>query len=173
MRRFLFAGFVALAGLLSTSGCVVGLDLLSPDARDTLGGLLAPIGVTLPSNTPGRLVVAYTNNTDIPVLFQSAAFDALTDPVQNGVVLTVDPGETIGRVLDCPVAVFSPGLAITADGATQLAVFGAAGGMMFSGDDFNCGDVIEVRLDQLGAVDAEGGAANAAFVIRVQVRPGR
>lgn len=155
-------------GALATTlagGCVVGLDLLNPDA-------LAGIGISPDTfNPPGRIIVAYTNDTDAPVLFQSAAFDALTNPVQNGVVLTVPAGETIGRSLDCPVAAFSPGFALTADGAAELAVFGEAGGIMFSGDDYICGDVIEVRIVQFG--QAGEGEAEATFAIRVQVRPGR
>ena len=88
-------------------------------------------------------------------------------------------GEVWIASFECPVYSITPGR-LTADGGfddTAITVVGTEGqtnDLTYTGAapqsdlDYTCGDVIEIRLLQVG----EGGAA-ADFLIQVFVRPGR
>lgn len=175
VRNSLTARVTLLACLTALPGCVFATDLINPGVLSALG--FDPATVIPPQ---GRLLVAFTNSTTSPALFFAQASDDPADPLANLRTLDTEigspltAGETRTIVLDCPVGVLTPGQA-TADfstGGTVALVLDAAGtAIAYNGAplildrEFQCGDLIEFQLIQLG----DGGA----YTLAIRVLPGR
>ena len=164
-RRFLvLVGSLAL--LVPLVGCVFAADLVNP-------GFLAAAGfdpgTIIPSQ--GTVVIVFNNATQYPVtnMFASVA-DILSGGVEDPRLVSATDmvaNETRAMVVDCPVDVVAPGGAsVVVEGAVTEVIYG--GSLMVSSEDYRCGDVIEIRVVQVG--DA---GADAAFVLQVQVLAGR
>jgi hypothetical protein len=156
--------------LAPVSGCQIAGDLIDPAFLSAFG--FDPETVALPQ---GRVIVAFNNTSrsDAEFFVTSASTD-LTSTQQASA--EVGAGESGNAVFDCPIGLIFPG---TVDGQTvgpAVAVATAMGVVAVpytgvpieSGRDFQCGDVIEVRLEQIGQ-----GAAAGDFAIRVTIRAGR
>jgi hypothetical protein len=160
--------------ILPAGGCILAADALSP-------GLLGSLGfdpnVIFPAR--GTIIVVFKNETQATALFsafETADAGDLSLETRNFSV-SVDPGESRNEVLECPVGALSPGVVtgagdmLTVDVANAALVFVDAAGTavayggaaLISGEDYTCGDVILVTLQQFGD----------AFGLTVQVIPGR
>jgi hypothetical protein len=115
------------------------------------------------------VLVTFNNQTQFPATFAAAAFPDMlnAEDVTTLTATNVDGNTTRTLVVDCPVDVIAPGvIAVLADGTLVELLY--EGTPLVSGSDFQCGDVIEMRVVQLGAgVDA------TAFAIQVEVLAGR
>lgn len=164
--------FLLLAGLPVMGGCAIPLDLLNT-------GLASNLGFDAFSISPpeGRVIIAFNNNTNVVANFFVAYSDSASDPEQN--VKTVfaqdlGPDEIRNRVVDCQVGIISPGTpgdgaaAAVIDDGQQGVEIAYAGQALVPGRDFNCGDVIEITLNQIGT-----GTAEANFLLQIRVFPGR
>lgn len=167
-------GFLGLA-LLSAAGCGVLVDPLNPGLISSLG--LDPASVQRP---PGRVIMAFENDTTSPAIF--VAYHAgdssdLTKDPQNFSV-QVEAAETRNAVIDCPIGIMGPGAILedftigntaagvdTANGQVAVLYLGTP---LISGSDFNCGDVIVVRLQSAATGDQQ-----EQFVLTVEVQPGK
>lgn len=155
-----------LALLVPLVGCVFAADLVNP-------GLLSAFGFDPESIIPsqGAVVIAFNNATQYPVdnMFASVG-DSLSTAVEDLELVSATDmaaSETRAMAFDCPVEVVAPGGAsVVVDGTVEDVTYG--GSQMVAGEDFSCGDVIEMRLVQLG--DA---GTDAAFAFQVQVLAGR
>lgn len=162
--------------LTMVHGCIVATDLVNPVLLTSLG--FDPATVIPPE---GRLLVAFTNSTSSAALFFAQASDDPTDPLSNLRSLDTETGsplaagETRTLVLDCPVGVVTPGTEAAADfatGTTAVTVLEATpveiayvGAPLILDREFECGDVIQMEVTQLGT----GGA----FTLSIRVIPGR
>lgn len=158
----LVAGLPLLAPL---TGCFMATDLLNP-------GVLSAIGFDPETIIPpqGRVVIAFQNSTQGVALFAAAVSDDVRDVTSNVVMASatnVAANETRTMVVDCPVGIVTPALfaVVLNDAITEVAYNGAP---LAAGTDFVCGDVIEMRLVQVG-----DGAAADVFEIQIRVLPGR
>lgn len=166
-----------LSSLVVLTGCPIGLDVVNPD-------FLAQLGVPSTSTgNAGKLLIAYTNNSQSVATFYSTSVWSQSSG-ESGTrlpsVLDVAPGENWTIVEDCPVDFVVPGQSdsgLAVSGAsveilnpdrTVLFTLTFSGAALESGDDYLCGDVIEMELVQIGT-----GEAVEDFVLRVRVRPGR
>lgn len=162
---------VALCLVPLCGGCQIAADFINPSVYTALG--LDPDTVTPPQ---GRIVVAFNNTTaSLATFFVTVANSDLTDLREASA--EVGGGQTGNAVFDCPIDLVLPGGIATGDQGTPAVVVTTAMGNVVvnyagvaieAGRDFQCGDVIEVRLQQVGA-----GAAAADFNIRVTIRAGR
>lgn len=171
-----------LLSVMCSAGCVVAADLLNPD-------LAATLGVTAVPQRTGSIVVRYSNTSNFSAVFASQWSDDPSDLTSNFASVpsgAVAPNDAFNFVIDCPVGVWQPRgivggissndlnatsatvVVVGADGTVNVLDIPFAGAALQSGTDFLCGDLIEVRLVQIGA-----GAAATDYVIRVQVIPGR
>lgn len=165
--------------LLLPLGCGFVTDMFNPSFFSSLG--LDP-NTIVPAK--GVVLVSFKNNTDAPAFFvayQSANALDLTVHSKNFSV-QVDPGKSGNQVLECPVALISPGslgadfkvddvaAIVAATGGTVDVTYTAAA--LVEGQDYRCGDVIDVELFPVAGA-AGGGANNAAYLITVRVIPGR
>ena len=153
--------------LLSVLGCSIAADALNPAILSSLG--IDP-GAFIPS--PGVIVVAFNNESSAPgtfYAFESASAQDLSFDSRN-FSLSVDPAEIRNEVIECPVGMVSPGsltdaFALQGLAATMVTNAGEVtvayeGSPLVAGQDFSCGDLIEVRV-------------SATYVLSVQVHPGR
>lgn len=160
--------------LVPLAGCFVVTDLVNPGVLSAIG--LDP-AVIIPSQ--GRLVIVFNNATQYAVTNMYALVaDDVSAVVDGAITLGTDgvsevsadefaANETRMLILECPVAIVSPGgAALVIDGAVTLPTY--AGSLMVSGRDYRCGDVIEIRVTQVADVGTEG-----AFAIQVRVLAGR
>ncbi|MFH1746286.1 MAG: hypothetical protein ABIG44_04505 [Planctomycetota bacterium] len=159
--------------LLMAGGCVIAADALNPAFFSGLG--FDPNTIFPPS---GTIIVTFTNNTNAPATFyafESAdAVDLVAD--SRNFSVEVQPGETRNEVLTCPVGMFSPGILgadLSIDNtAADVQATGGAGTATYDGvplvedTDFSCGDVIDVQLYIVGAVDS------GAYLVTVRLIPG-
>jgi hypothetical protein len=174
---------LALAGcglLGAVLGCAFAADLLNSDMLIQLGFDPATI---VPES--GKAIVAFTNNAGEQatcyVSVSSDPSDAMADV--RSVPIEADVGQTASVVFDCPIGVVTPGApgtesssggttaVIVTDAAGTVTEVAYAGAPLVSGVDFLCGDVIEIRVISLGGGTADQAQAN--YVLRVQVHPGR
>lgn len=172
------AMLVAMGVVLSGAGCILATDLVNPAFLTGLG--FDPQTVVPPQ---GRVVVTFQNASNFPADFASSfsrqPFGA--DAVIELITATgVGPDEERNAVIDCPVAVISPAPDVdqfgdTQDGvaigvATPAGVVAVAylGAPLQVGADYSCGDVVVIRLLQVGAAGGEND-----FRIQVEVLPGR
>jgi len=167
MRRETQRLFVLIAGvalLLPMPGCFVATDLLNP-------GILSAVGVDPATVIPsqGRLLITYRNMTSGVAYFTSIVADDLaqaeTDPT---LVFATEVGasEMQTMVVDCPVGIMSPiGAGVITDTAVAELTYG--GSPLYSGEDYVCGDVIEVRLVETG------GTEGVQYSLEVRVLAGR
>ena len=175
--RLAALGLLICVGAL-TGGCPVISDAFNPDFLTSFG---IPSG-----STSGTVLIAFTNNSQFSAQFVAQAFDTLSeDSVTTAggpITATVDAGKNRTFAVDCPVAAIVPGdasggttstisvgvLSEAADGTVTTLDLVFAGNPLYSGDDFLCGDVIEMRLLQVGT-----GEAVEDFLLQVRVLPGR
>lgn len=165
----------AICGLLATltfgGGCFIAADAVNPSIFAAFG--LDPGSITRP---PGTVVVSLNNTTNFDaVFFVGYATDTGATTTTLGTDDEVNANSQVNRVFACPVSLLRPGQFGLADANEAVVVFAnnAAVAVAYAGQplqtgDFRCGDLIEIRLEQVGA----GGDA-PAFQIRVVVRPGR
>ena len=166
--------------LLSLAGCAMVTDLINPSFLSTLG--VDPATVIRPQ---GRVVIAFQNSTVATVDFGATVASSLTaleSSTDYVYARDVAPNETRTMVVDCPAPVIMPiapigGTMATAIGqgaevegstvedTTFVVVY--AGAALEEGRDYECGDVVEVRVLQTGDVE------ELETSIRVQVLPGR
>lgn len=153
--------------LLSVLGCSIAADALNPAILSSLG--IDP-GTIIPS--PGVIVVAFNNESSAPgefYAFESVSAQDLSIDSRN-FSLPVDPFETRNEVIECPVGMVSPGsltdafafqgLAATMETNTGEVTVTYEGTPLIAGQDFSCGDLIEIRV-------------SATYILSVQVHPGR
>jgi len=178
MRRKSLLRLSVLGFIAPIAGCAILTDTINPDL---LSGFGFDPETIVPSQ--GRVVVVYNNQTDFQVEFHSVSLDS-TFTAGSEDTTTVEPDGTGNTVFECPVealvpsqltaaagdgAIFDRVGAIVATGAAQAQV-AYAGAVLLQGQDFFCGDVIEIRLNQVGA----GGDQNQVnFRLSIFVRPGR
>lgn len=163
---------VALA-LIPSSGCLLASDLVNPN-------LLAAFGFdpTTIRGSQGAVLVTFNNTTDFAADFFVLASDSSTDATSNAFLvpgLDVLAGEIRTLVVDCPIGALTPASFDAAGAASTVAVRVTAadqvvdvtydGSPLQSGDEFLCGDVIEVRL-----IDA-GTDEDVAFQLLIRVIP--
>jgi hypothetical protein len=180
LRFFAVTGCAAV--WLSLVGCAMVTDLISPNFLATLG--IDPATVIQPQ---GRVIIAFQNSTiattDFGATVASSVAALATDPVYV-YARDVAPDETRMMVVECPVAAILPsapigGSELTAVGSgtrtsgqtTETVDFALAyqGAVLQEGLDFECGDVIEVRVVQTGG----GTDTTIAVTLQVQVLAGR
>jgi len=143
-------------------------------------------GTILPP--PGKIVVAFNNQTDRVVRFYAYALEDAQDVGAGFASVSSDvaPGEVRSGAFDCPVAALAPGgvnADFTIDGVGATYDFGGAApvAVTYTGSpaygergDFVCGDVIEIQLIQTIVTGGTNEQDNqSAFEFRVQVYPGR
>ena len=164
LRKFWLVGGLFI--LLPLLGCALVTDMLNPDFLFALGFDPATI-----IRSQGRIVIAFDNATQFTVseCFVSIADDpnAPDEDFQTVTARDIPANETRTRVLDCPVRVILPGSATILQDTTETTAE-YAGSLMNLGDDYLCGDVIEVQIVQAG-----DDAASATFTIMVRVLAGR
>lgn len=150
--RLLLALVIAVTPMF---GCAIAGDVFNSDLLGVFG--LDPATV-IPD--PGRVVIAYHNATTGVASFSSAVSDDTLDPTSNAksiISSNLLAGETRAMVVDCPVGVITPGAPATdfSTGTTAAFVVTEAGELvevayngfpLVSGNDFGCGDVIQVRV---------------------------
>jgi len=170
---------VMLAGLpllVLIGGCAIGADLVNPSFLSALG--LDPATI-VPSQ--GRTLVSFTNGTQYEATFSVVVTPDLLASANEATLGDADvaAGETRTLPFDCPAAgVIVPGdlsaelaigttaVTVVVDGAEVALTY--EGSQLQAGRDYVCGDVIEIRLLQVG----EGIGADD-FAIQVRVLPGR
>jgi len=165
--------------LVPASGCFVATDLLNPEFFSALG--FDPATIIPPQ---GRLVIAFRNATSFPADFYAITWNDPTGAAADFELVFatgVEGGETRTMVVDCPVGAVLPGAAGQGTAAPAAVVYAVAetaasvisltyeGSALLSGNDFVCGDVIEIRVAQTGEEATDAGA----YSLQVQVLPGR
>jgi hypothetical protein len=172
--RWAAAGVVGFT-LLLPLGCGFVTDLFNPSFFSNVG--LDP-NTIFPAK--GVVIVSFTNNTDAPAFFLAyESVNALDLTVHSkNFSVQVDPGENGNQVLECTVALISPGslgadfkvddvaaIVATAGGTTDVTYTAAP---LEEGRDYRCGDVIDIELFPV----AGGTGTTAAYQITVRVIPG-
>jgi hypothetical protein len=166
-----------LVTVLPLLGCALFTDMLNPDFLSALG--VDPATVIRPR---GVVVIAFKNSTIATTDFGASVASSLatleTDP-QYVYARDVGPNETRTMVVDCPVGVIAPSAPIegnvatavgegtqTSGQTTEAVTFSLVymGSPLVAGSDFDCGDVVEVRVVQTG------GGADGAIVVTLEVR---
>lgn len=162
LMRAAVATVLSAAVLFPSGGCILAADAINPGLFSALG--FDPQLIFPPR---GTLIVVFRNDTQSPALFsafETSDLNDLTLDTRNFSV-TVDPGASRNEVLECPIGAISPGLVggegedLEIDAANAGIVFdegaGTAvaygGSVLQSGQDYACGDVILVTLQQFGA----------------------
>lgn len=167
-------GLVGVAlSLVPTTGCLLASDVVNPN-------LLAAFGLdpTMIRGAQGSVLVTFNNTTDFTADFFVLASDSSTDASSNAFLvpgLDVLAGELRTQVVDCPIGALTPAsfdaagavsaVAVRVTAADQVVDVTYDGSPLQSGDEFICGDLIEVRL-----IDA-GTAEDVAFQLLIRVIP--
>lgn len=168
---------LSLGLLVALAGCGVVADLINPDFVTGFG---LDAGVVRPSQ--GIILVAFNNQTRSEaalLAFMSRNANDLTRDSRN-ILVVVEPRQVRNEVLDCPVGVISPG-SLGADfsissaaalvGGTEVTYDGPP---VVSGVAFRCGDVVEIRLEEVtGAGTGGEGEANVDYRVTLRVIPGQ
>jgi hypothetical protein len=148
-------------------------DLMNPEFLASLG--FDPDTIIRPQ---GRVVIAFQNSSSGVAEFGATLADSLnaTEEEFDYVYASgVQPNETRTLVVECSVKVITPGapfggsslaVIVTSEEAESTLAYG--GDALEEGDDFLCGDVIEIRVIET-ATDAE----NTGIALQVQVLPGQ
>jgi hypothetical protein len=165
-RRGFLVLLASLALLVPLVGCVFAADLVNP-------GILSAFGFDPESIIPsqGSVVIAFNNTTQYAVdsMYASIGESVSTAAEDFELVSATDlvASETRALAFDCPVGVVAPGGAfVVVAGTVEEVTYG--GSLMVAGDDFSCGDVIQMSLVQVGGDDTD-----VAFAFQVQVLAGR
>lgn len=165
--RVMIRSCLALCALFALTGCAFVTDLINPNFLTSLG-----IDPQVVIRSQGKIIIAFKNSTAATVAFMSAitsddsqidADNILTnEDLDIWDVYNLAANETRTVVVDCPVYLVQPltAVAIGTEGVTELTYEGF---VLFEGDAYRCGDVIEMEVYQ-----GVGGPA-----IRVRVIPGR
>lgn len=179
MRRTSLLRIAVLGLFAPITGCAILTDAVNPD-------LLAGFGFDPETIVPsqGRIVVVYNNQTNFQVEFHSVSMDG-TFGVGSEDTTTVEAQGTGNTVFECPVEALVPGQLTGAGGqgdifdrigavvqnAAATTDVAYAGAVLLQGQDFSCGDVIEIRLNVIGGGGDQQNQQN--FRISIFVRPGR
>lgn len=172
MRLTRFSSFAMLVlASAGVNGCAILGDVFNSDFLSGIG-----LDPDVFSGPPGKTVLALRNESDFPAQFNIVDFrNGEGDTVPPTVV---DAGATASVVLDCPISFLSLGQLtdMGVDNMMGIEVFAAAtvpvpyaAGVLQSGVQFRCGDVIEILLSQPGAA----GMAATDFAVTTRVIPGR
>lgn len=169
-------GWLVAPLLALNAGCFVISDVLNPS-------LAGQFGLAGPGD--GAVVVVWTNDSDFPATFSvlwtnSTSADSL---VRNQLSTAVPTGEVQNAVIDCPLGFLRPaGVLDTGEPTGDLASAAVAvngttvtytGATLVAGEDFSCGDVVEVRLIQTSETGDDDQMGEATFAIAITVVPGR
>lgn len=170
LKAGLCGSVMALAVLVG--GCALVADLVNPNVLAALG-----IDTSTLRGSPGTVLVTLNNQSNFAATFSVAVSESSSNPEQNFFVLRgeeVQSREIRSLVVDCPVGSLAPAgsdgvailpaeavLVIVEDGVVAVPY---AGAVLQAGDEFNCGDVIEIRLVQFGS-----GATPDNFALLVRV----
>lgn len=161
--------------LLPVGGCTILADALDPNLALELG--LDPATIT---GQQGVILVSFVNNTRNPATFYAfevANANTASSSARN-FSLQVSGGDVSNEVLYCPVGLFGPGeldasltpafdqAAVVSEDEGDVEV-AYAGGVLQSGDAYQCGDVIEIGLSTIVVDEDE------TYVVTVQVIPGQ
>jgi hypothetical protein len=127
------------------------------------------------------VVIAFQNNTSYPALLQvgvNFSEDTTAEDYDGEMVMfeIIEANATQTRVVDCPVERLFPWVGVVYDGSSEegLTVPYGSSSFLYEGDDFFCGDVVEISIvERVTAVDATSGDADVEYSIRVQILPGR
>lgn len=154
---------------LSLGGCAIVADALNPLVLTNLGlaesALVPDYGVVL---------MVFNNTTQSDAVFYGFSAGNADNLALNSRNFStyVPAGENRNEAIECPVEVVGAGQ-IAGDGLSDVVAVvngndvNYANGALAKGTGFQCGDVIEVRLLQVGTGD------QAAFTVIVQVLPGQ
>jgi len=173
-RMLRFSSAIGCAAvLLSLAGCAMATDLVNPSFLSTFG--IDPATII---QSPGRVVIAFQNSTSGVADFGATVASSLSTTAQDIEYVyarDVAANETRTMVVECPAGVIIPGapiggavLAASVVSDAAVAAVAYAGAPLIEGDDFFCGDVIEIRVVETG-VDA----ATVVVELQVQVLAGR
>jgi hypothetical protein len=165
--------------LLPLFSCAVLTDLINPDFVVQAG--LDP-GSIFPAQ--GVVIVVFNNQTSNTAGFFGFSTASATDPSRDSrnFAVEVEPKSNKNEVVDCPVAVIDPGrlaadfsidntAAVVIDSTGAATAVAYTGPALLVGTSFNCGDVIEFRLDEVQTTT--GTTTTQSFAITVRVIPGR
>jgi len=174
-------GLLATVLLVPLSGCMIAADLINPDFWGQIG-----IDSALISQPEGTIIVVFNNQTSTTAYFQAFVLPDATDVTRNSrnLAAQVNGGDLRNEVIDCPIELIAPGslasdYSINTVGATLTVVddqqtattvqveYDTALALQ-EGVAFQCGDVIEIRLSQTGAAEAED-----QFLLTMSVIPGQ
>lgn len=159
--------------LIPTTGCVLASDLVNPN-------LLAGFGLdpTTIRGAQGTVLVTFNNTTDFTADFFVLASDSSSDAASNAYLVPgsdVLAGEIRTLVVDCPIGALTPAsfdaagavsaVAVRVTVADQVVDVTYDGSPLQSGDEFICGDLIEVRLIDVGTDE------DVAFQLLIRVIP--
>lgn len=160
--------------LLPALGCTFAADLINPDFLRQVG--FDPATIVPPA---GKVLVAFTNDTSEYARLYAYVSENVEVTVGFNMAVDLLPGMTVSQAADCPFAFMAPGrlesdfsvnnnaAAVGLEGQqTEVAYQGT---VLVFGEDFVCGDLIEIRLIQTG----DEQQAQGQYDFRVQVHPGR
>ncbi len=159
---------LSLAVCVPLTGCIFAADLISPEFLSTLG--FDPETI-VPAT--GRVIVAFKNDTTGLAGFSALiTFSEQASASGEGDVMTltasdVEAGSTRTLVVDCPFVSVNP-LGFAVETTEGLAVITYAGNPVLYGEDFSCGDIVEISIAQVAQVDGTTG-----YEARVRIIPGR
>ncbi|MDX2197890.1 MAG: hypothetical protein SF069_02845 [Phycisphaerae bacterium] len=178
LRTMLGAIGMAAAALGGSGGCAVGLDLFSDDLFANLG-----LDVTSLRGPTGRSIVNLRNETEFPVTFNVIVGenpDALEEGIEE-IERGLAPGDSRNITFSCGVNfatlgvtdddfAYTPLAAVVteADGNVDVNYAGTA---LVNGEDFFCGNVIDITIDEAPVGDDD--EADVNYVIRVRIIRGR
>lgn len=147
---------------LPLGGCGMVADIFAP-------GLAQEFGLDPASVKPlqGVVLVAFNNTTRSPATFYAFEAASAQDFSQSSgnFSVEVEAGEVRNEILDCPVAVISPGrlsndftpesIAASVGAGGSAATVNYTGPVLVSGSSFACGDLVEIRLSAAAAEEGE------------------
>jgi hypothetical protein len=186
MRLFMIVGVAGLLGaVLPLAGCTVVADFFAP-------GLISSLGFDPETLSPsqGTVIVSFRNLTQSSAVFFAYKQTDASDPNTGAKTFSADvrAGQIGNEVLDCPIGLVSPGqlgaaadggaaaggpaavvMTVDAQGAVTVVEVTYTGPPLLAGEAFNCGDVIEMRLQATPAGTGQG----QQYVVTVRVIPGR
>lgn len=182
MKTYLLPSILT-ALTLASSGCFLAADLVNPNFFSQFG--IDPNSIT---GRPGTIIVNFNNATQFPASLNVIVGEDEFDLTQGASVFNIvaGPQDAFNEVLDCPVEFLSFGTldadfmvmndavdVVLAEGDAAVNYLGAN---LNQGQEFACGDVINVTLTEV-AGDAGGDddddMNNQNFALTVEIRRGR
>jgi hypothetical protein len=175
--RVVLGLLIVLAGALA--GCEFGVDVLNPDFLQQIG-----VDASSIARPQGNIIVAFNNTTGSRATMLAFIADNPADLSEGArnFSAVVDAGGIRNEVLDCPIGLICAG---SVDGSYEVSGIAAqvevvedetqevvqveynVNFALESGVGFQCGDVIEIRLED-AVLDGQ-----QAFQVRINVIPGQ